>query len=200
MDSQTTIYCLYLQGWNISQGGNQYEPSSNQILYNIIIYTFSTLYIHIYCWGYYIYIWTRGSIVGWDTILQIGRSRVRISIVHSIFSIYLILPGSLWSFGRQPLTEMSTRNAPGGKGRTTHKADLTAICELIVHKMWEPRRLTTLWASTACYRDIFTYIYNMLLLMTMRNVEVICFLPWVTRFESLSRTVTIAEFLVRLLA
>jgi hypothetical protein len=22
--------------------------------------------------------------------------------------------------------------------------------------MWEPRRLTTLWASTACYRDIFT--------------------------------------------
>jgi hypothetical protein len=23
--------------------------------------------------------------------------------------------------------------------------------------MWEPRRLTTLWASTACYRDSFTY-------------------------------------------
>jgi hypothetical protein len=22
--------------------------------------------------------------------------------------------------------------------------------------MWEPRRLTTLWASTACYRDSFT--------------------------------------------
>jgi hypothetical protein len=30
----------------------------------------------------------------------------------------------------QPLTEMSTRNLPGGKGRPTHKADnLTAICE-----------------------------------------------------------------------
>jgi hypothetical protein len=33
----------------------------------------------------------------------------------------------------QPLTEMSTRNLPGGKGRQAHKADnLTAICEPIV--------------------------------------------------------------------
>jgi hypothetical protein len=23
--------------------------------------------------------------------------------------------------------------------------------------MWEPRRLTTLWVSTACYRDSFTF-------------------------------------------
>jgi hypothetical protein len=34
---------------------------------------------------------------------------------------------------------------------------LTAICEPVVYKMWEPRRLTTLWAWTACYRDSFTY-------------------------------------------
>jgi hypothetical protein len=33
----------------------------------------------------------------------------------------------------QPLTEMSTRNLPGSKGRPAGKADnLTAICELIV--------------------------------------------------------------------
>jgi hypothetical protein len=58
----------------------------------------------------------------------------------------------------QPLTEISTRNLPGGKGRPVRKADnLTAICEPIVQKMWEPRRLTTLWASTACYRDSFTF-------------------------------------------
>jgi hypothetical protein len=32
-----------------------------------------------------------------------------------------------------PLTEMSTRNVPGGKGRPAFKADnLTAICEPIV--------------------------------------------------------------------
>jgi hypothetical protein len=34
--------------------------------------------------------------------------------------------------------------------------NLTATCEPIVKKMWEPRRLTALWASTACYRDTFT--------------------------------------------
>jgi hypothetical protein len=33
----------------------------------------------------------------------------------------------------QPLTEMSTSNLPGGKGRPARKADkLTAICEPIV--------------------------------------------------------------------
>jgi hypothetical protein len=62
----------------------------------------------------------------------------------------------------QALTEMSTRNLPGGKGRPARKADnLTAICEPTVYKMWEPRRLTTLRASTACYRDSFT-IYCLL--------------------------------------
>jgi hypothetical protein len=42
----------------------------------------------------------------------------------------------------QPVTEMCTRNHPGSKGRPALKADnLTAICEPIVKKMWEPRRL-----------------------------------------------------------
>jgi hypothetical protein len=60
----------------------------------------------------------------------------------------------------QPLTEMSARNLSGGKGRAARGADnLTAICEPIVYKMWEPRRLTTLWAFTACYRDSFTILY-----------------------------------------
>jgi hypothetical protein len=58
----------------------------------------------------------------------------------------------------QPLTEMSTGNLPGGKWRLARTADkLTAICEPIVYKMWEPRRLTTVWAFTACYRDSFTF-------------------------------------------
>jgi hypothetical protein len=58
-----------------------------------------------------------------------------------------------------PLTEMSTRGLPGGKGRPARKADKpTAVCEPIVLKMWEPRRLTTLRASTACNRDGFTII------------------------------------------
>jgi hypothetical protein len=61
----------------------------------------------------------------------------------------------------QPLTEISTRNFPGGggvKGRSERKGDnLTAICEPIIWKMWEPRRLTTLWASNVYYRDNFTF-------------------------------------------
>jgi hypothetical protein len=57
----------------------------------------------------------------------------------------------------QPLTEMSTRNISGGEGRPARKADnLTAICEPIAYKMWEPQHLSTLWVSTARYRDIFT--------------------------------------------
>jgi hypothetical protein len=57
---------------------------------------------------------------------------------------------ALWS--TQPLTEMSIRNLPaGGKAQPARKADnLTAVCEPIVQKMWEPRRLTTLWVFTAC--------------------------------------------------
>jgi hypothetical protein len=54
----------------------------------------------------------------------------------------------------QPLTEMSTRNLPEGKGRPALKADnLTAICEPIVWKMSEPRQ-----AFTACYMDNFTFL------------------------------------------
>jgi hypothetical protein len=49
----------------------------------------------------------------------------------------------------QPLRGMSTRNLPGGKRQPAPNFDnLTAICEPLVSKMWEPRRLTTLWAST----------------------------------------------------
>jgi hypothetical protein len=62
----------------------------------------------------------------------------------------------------QPLTEMSTRNFPGGKERPMSKADnIIAICEKIVLRMWEPRNLTTQWASTACYRNSFTFFTSM---------------------------------------
>jgi hypothetical protein len=83
----------------------------------------------------------RGSVVSWGTMLRAGISRVRFP---------------MRSFGSTQ--EMSMRNLPGGNGRPTRKADnFTAICEPIVQKMWEPRRLITLWASTACYRDDFTF-------------------------------------------
>jgi hypothetical protein len=57
---------------------------------------------------------------------------------------------------------ISTRNLCGGvKRQPARKADdLTAICVLIVEKMWQPRRLTALWASTACYMDSFCQGYE----------------------------------------
>jgi hypothetical protein len=66
----------------------------------------------------------------------------------------------------QPLTEMSTSNLPGGTGQLAHKVDkLTTTCEPIIYKMWEPRHLTLLWASMACYRDSlpsFWYFHTIL--------------------------------------
>jgi hypothetical protein len=60
----------------------------------------------------------------------------------------------------QPLTEMSSRNLPGDKVWLACKTDIfTAICEPVVYKMWEPQHLTTLWASTASYKDSFTFFY-----------------------------------------
>jgi hypothetical protein len=54
----------------------------------------------------------------------------------------------------QRLIEMSTMNLTGGKGRPARKADnLTTIYEPTVYKMLKPRRLTTLWATTAYYRN-----------------------------------------------
>jgi hypothetical protein len=71
-----------------------------------------------------------------------------------------MVPGST-----QPLTEMSTRNFPVGKDRPAREADnLTAICEPTIKKIWEPRRLTYLWASTACHSDSF--VFSTLLLKT----------------------------------
>jgi hypothetical protein len=47
----------------------------------------------------------------------------------------------------------------GSKGRPARRADnLTVIYEPSVYKMWEPRRLTTLWAFMATYRHSFTLL------------------------------------------
>jgi hypothetical protein len=69
-------------------------------------------------------------------MLQAGRSQVPFPMRPLDSLIDLILPVALWALGStQPITEMSTRNLPGGGGgvrggRPARKADnLTAICK-----------------------------------------------------------------------
>jgi hypothetical protein len=50
-----------------------------------------------------IYSGTRGSVVGWGTMLQAGRSRVRFQVRSLDFLIDLILPAALWPCGRLSL-------------------------------------------------------------------------------------------------
>jgi hypothetical protein len=60
----------------------------------------------------------RGSVVGWGTILQVGRSRVQFPMRSLDFSNLVNIPNRTMALGStQFLTEMSSRNLPGDKGR-----------------------------------------------------------------------------------
>jgi hypothetical protein len=44
----------------------------------------------------------------------------------------------------------------------------------LVYTMWEPRRLTTLWASTACYRGSFNFlpiIINYMIIIITQQID-----------------------------
>jgi hypothetical protein len=85
-------------------------------------------------------------------MLQAGNSPVRIP--DEVDSSRTMALGST-----QPLTEMNTRNLPGGKKRPERRADiLAAFCEPNVCKFWEPQPLATLRVSTACTAIALPYL------------------------------------------
>jgi hypothetical protein len=80
-------------------------------------------------------------------MLQIGWSPVRVPDEVDRFNLPNPSSRTMTLGSTQPLTEMSTRNLPVCKKGPAPRADnLAAICEPIVWKMWEPRRLTNLWS------------------------------------------------------
>jgi hypothetical protein len=71
--------------------------------------------------------------------VQFPMSSLDFSSLHNRFSRTMALGFT------QPVTEMSTKNLPGNKGWPANKAgNHSAICEQIVWKMREPRRLINL--------------------------------------------------------
>jgi hypothetical protein len=93
------------------------------------------------------------------TMLQAGRSPVLVRLrVMDFFNWPNPFSRTMALGSTQPLTEMSTRNLPGGKGRPARRTDNhTAICELNVCKLWKPQPLTTLRSTTACIGIALTF-------------------------------------------
>jgi hypothetical protein len=66
-------------------------------------------------------------------MLQAGSSRVRVPMRCFFFNLPNPSSRAMALVSIQPITEMTTRNLPGGKVRPACKAgNLTAICEPIV--------------------------------------------------------------------
>jgi hypothetical protein len=67
----------------------------------------------------------RGSVVGWGTMLQAGRSSVWVPDEADFFNWPKPTSRTMAMGSIQPLTEMSTRKFPGGKG--SRSAGLTTL-------------------------------------------------------------------------
>jgi hypothetical protein len=71
----------------------------------------------------------------------------------------------------QTLTEMSTRNIPGGEGRPARKADnLTAICEPIVYKNVGA---STYYSPMGLHGQLQGYLYPTLKELQLATLNVI---------------------------
>jgi hypothetical protein len=90
-------------------------------------------------------------------MLQTVKSRDRVPMRWIFLNLRNPSSRTMAPRSTQPLTEMSTRNLPGGKGRPARRAvNLTAICEPIVKTKCGSLDVShSPMAFTACYRDSF---------------------------------------------
>jgi hypothetical protein len=76
------------------------------------------------------YLGARGSVVVWGTMLQAGRSPVRVPDKVDFFKLPNHSSRTMALGSTQQLTKMSTRNLSGSKKLPARRADnLAAICE-----------------------------------------------------------------------
>jgi hypothetical protein len=97
----------------------------------------------------------RGTVVGWVTMLQAGRSRVRVLMRWNFSSFQPHYgPGVDSAFNRNEYQEPSWGVKGGRRLRLTtlppSVGQLSRYCGTL-------NISTTLWASMACYRDSFTF-------------------------------------------
>jgi hypothetical protein len=104
----------------------------------------------------------RGSVVGWGTMLQAGRSPVRVPDEVDFSKLPILSCRNIVLGSTQPLTEMSIRNFPAGKGGrhvglTTLPPSVNRMSENVgASTSQSPKGLLGL------YRDSFTFTYSFL--------------------------------------
>jgi hypothetical protein len=116
--------------YRVSNPGRPAHTPSLYRLHNYLLIVNYLSYIYALLLLLLLLLGARVSVVGSGTMLQAGRSRDRFPMRWIFFCLRNTSSRTMALGSTQPLTEMSTRNLSGGKGRPARKADnLTANCE-----------------------------------------------------------------------
>jgi hypothetical protein len=131
-----------------------FDFSQKWILFKIFHYSF-------FVWNlpFIVLLSTRGSVFGWGTMPQVGRSPFRIPDEVDFFNLPNISTRTMALGSTQPLTELNTRHILEGKKRPARRADnLAAICE---PNVWEASNSRNRKDLSSLYRDTFTVFFTL---------------------------------------
>ena len=96
--------------------------------------------------------------VGWGTVLQVGRSQVQFLMVSMEFFIDIILPAVLWPRSRLRLRNEYQKYFLGGKGGRCIGLTLPPSCADYL-EIWQPRIPGTLRTCPDLFRDCFKFTF-----------------------------------------